>query len=131
MRYIMLSAVATAALALSSACATAGFGSFGRGVMTGRIFGDGDTGGVPGARIAIPGTGVSATTGHDGSFTIRRLPLGQRQIVISVSGYATVQTPALNLTTRDTIVLRATLQGLVIPAESGSHHRIRMLCKVV
>lgn len=58
----------------------------GDGVLSGTVRG---SNGVPivGARLVVVGSGVSVTTGADGSFTMRSLPGGSRLVEIRALGY--------------------------------------------
>lgn len=58
----------------------------GDGVLSGTVRG---SNGVPiaGARLVVVGSGVSATTGEDGSFTLRSLPGGSRLVDIRALGF--------------------------------------------
>lgn len=64
------------------------------GTLTG-VVGDADTGdGIGGATVAVAGTGLSATTASNGTYTIENVPAGTHEVTASAAGYASQSAPA-------------------------------------
>jgi hypothetical protein len=70
---------------------------------------DAETGsGIVGAAVQLEGTGLSTTTGSDGSYTIGNVPVGSYQVTTSAGGYVS-QTASASITDGATTTLNFAL----------------------
>ena len=61
------------------------------GTITGQVTRQGDNQALPGVDVAVVGTGIRATTGTDGRYTLSRVPAGTHRVAFRHLGYAPVE----------------------------------------
>ena len=72
------------------------------GVLSGVIYDQTNRAGLVGVEVRITGTGLVATTGKDGAFTIAGVPAGTREIEAARSGYRPFRLPLVKIVAADT-----------------------------
>jgi TonB-dependent receptor len=106
-RFILLGCSAAAAIATGAQAAE----------IRGRVLDASQRTALPGATVRVAGTGLSATTERDGSFTLSEVPAGPQRITIDYVGYETAEQDATagdNATPLDIALTHAAAGGEIV-----------------
>lgn len=72
---------------------------------------------LPGAQVAVQGTGVGSLAGVDGRYVIVNVPAGERTLVVSYLGYAAKSVTGVQVTGGAAITLDVTLESSAVAVE--------------
>jgi hypothetical protein len=79
------------------------------GAITGVVRNDDNGDPVSGTTITVGGTGLSATSGADGTYTLSNVPAGPQTLTATINGFVTEQRPGVNVVGNQTIAQDFTL----------------------
>lgn len=114
MNRILFKTLVRSALALTITC-WAFAAQSDTGIVNGRVFNAATGAALPNARISVPGTSFQTLTDESGQFSLRGIPPGEAQLVVSYLGLenqtAMVQVTAGGVAERDFDLVRAGVAG--------------------